>query len=238
MKKILYFLIVSLCLTIPVTSPAKSLAPLAEVFSFVSKPANNSVNNEAVTLKVTANIVSGATHYTIELNTHADFSGTSIMKTSAIDNQRTLVFTNLAYSTRYYARATTNVSSGYGKVSSFVTKAEAFTSLAQPANLTTSLDPIAIRVKSAPLAYATYYTIQISTETTFDNIVMKLEASVPLFLVRTLQHATTYYARVKTDINTTYGPVTSFTTRAHVPQLRLWGVTAAGGDADRGTIYS
>src|SRR5690349_14959467 len=84
-----FFLTVLLCSAVSALLNAKS--PF-ETFSFVSKPASNSTNNEAVELKVTANVVTGATRYTIELNTNADFSGTSIVRTSTIDNQRTLVF--------------------------------------------------------------------------------------------------------------------------------------------------
>jgi uncharacterized repeat protein (TIGR03803 family) len=232
MKRSPLLLIVLLC--IMVNPPVYS----AEVFSFISKPANNSVNNEAVSLKVTANVVTGATRYTIELNTHADFSGPSIVQTSPIDNQRTLAFTNLGYNTRYYARATTNASSGYGKVTSFVTRAETFTMLVEPANTIASLDPIAIRVKAALLNYASSYTIEISTSAAFDNVSMTLSGTNPHFLVRTFNYATTYYARVKANINTTYGPTTSFSTRAKSSKLRLWGITSSGGVDDRGVIYS
>jgi hypothetical protein len=54
----------------------------AEKYSFVSSPANGATNVATDNLKVTANVVYGATSYTIELNTSPDFTGTSFVKTS------------------------------------------------------------------------------------------------------------------------------------------------------------
>jgi uncharacterized repeat protein (TIGR03803 family) len=89
--------------------------------SFVSNPPNGAINVDAPTVKVTANVVSGATLYTVELSTSPDFTN-PILKASTKDHQRTFVFDNLAYATTYYARARTDIS-GYGRVTHFTTKA-------------------------------------------------------------------------------------------------------------------
>jgi hypothetical protein len=96
-----------------------------EKYSFVSSPVNGVTNVPFNGLKATANIVYGATLYTIELNTSADFTGTSIVKTSAIANQRTLTFDGLQPSTTYYSRTKTNFPSDWGPTRSFTTAAAA-----------------------------------------------------------------------------------------------------------------
>jgi hypothetical protein len=96
-----------------------------EKYSFVSSPVNGATNVPFNGLKATANIVYGATLYTIELNTSADFTGTSIVKTSAVANQRTLTFDGLQPSTTYYSRTKTNFPSDWGPTRSFTTAATA-----------------------------------------------------------------------------------------------------------------
>jgi hypothetical protein len=83
---------------------------------------NGATNVGTVNVKITANIVFGATNYTIELNTSPDFTGTSIVRSSAVPNQRTIIFPNLAPSTKYYNRTRTNLPSGWGPVRSFTTR--------------------------------------------------------------------------------------------------------------------
>jgi hypothetical protein len=92
----------------------------AEKYSFVSSPVNGATNVAYTNLKVTANQIIGATAYTIELNTSPDFTGTSIVKTSASPLQRTMTF-NLSPSTTYYNRTRTNLPSDWGPVRSFTT---------------------------------------------------------------------------------------------------------------------
>jgi uncharacterized repeat protein (TIGR03803 family) len=95
----------------------------AESYGFITNPKDGSVNVETQNLKVTGNLVPYAKRYTLQLSPTPDFSAGVITKVSAIDFQRTLVFTDLAYSTKYYARMKTDIS-GYGRVTSFTTKAD------------------------------------------------------------------------------------------------------------------
>jgi hypothetical protein len=92
-----------------------------EKYSYVTSPAHGATNVVVNNLKVTANVVYGATLYTIELNTRADFTGTSIVRTSAAANQRTLTFNGLQPSTTYYSRTKTNLPSNWGPTRSFTT---------------------------------------------------------------------------------------------------------------------
>src|SRR4030095_12398030 len=85
------------------------------------------------------------------------------------------------------------------------------------------------------------YTIELNTTPDFTSkpiTYTSLDDNQTVFLVSGLQPSTTYYARVKTDISTTFGPVRSFTTREAVEQLRLWGTTLYGGVNAGGTIFS
>lgn len=113
----------------------------------VSKPASGTTNVEAPTLKVTANQVTYAKRYTVELSTSPDFTGTSLVKTSAIDGQRTLTFEGLQFSTTYYARQKTDIC-GYGKTTNFTTKADP--EAAMVSSFTTSEDMVTLDVHPNP----------------------------------------------------------------------------------------
>jgi hypothetical protein len=57
------------------------------------------------------------------VSTSPDFSGKVFVKNSTKDQQRTMIFEGLAYSTIYYARTKSELS-GYGRVTSFTTMAD------------------------------------------------------------------------------------------------------------------
>lgn len=105
----------------------------AEKFSFVSSPVNGATNVGTVNVQITANIVYGATSYTIELNTSPDFTGTSIVRSSAVFNQRSIIFDALQPGTTYYNRTRTNLPSDWGPVRSFTTASLPPAPLAQAA---------------------------------------------------------------------------------------------------------
>ncbi len=206
--------------------------------SFISKPANNEINVNAPTLKVTANVVSGATRYTISLSTSADFSKDVITKTSETDNQRTLIFTGLKYAMVYYAKAMTN-NSAYGKVNSFTTKAEIFPTVAGPSG--NQANPIVLRVVLNQIPDASLYTVEVNSKSDFTGTSRVLTSSVKnqtSFIFKDLKYGAAYFVRAKADISTKYGPTSKFITRKRIPQRRLWGITTAGGTNDAGTVFS
>jgi uncharacterized repeat protein (TIGR03803 family) len=209
--------------------------------SFVSKPANNSVNNAAPYLKITANVVTDAKRYTIEINTNADFSGTSIVRTSSKDYERTMLFTGLAYSKTYYARVKTDLSAVYGKVTKFQTRAEMFPIVAAPGDGIDQQNPVVLKVYVNGIPDAKRYTVELNTKSDFSGSSIFLSSVENLqrtFISRDLNYNTTYFARVKSDINTKAGPVTRFTTRSPIAAKRLWGLTTNGGAHDFGTVFS
>jgi uncharacterized repeat protein (TIGR03803 family) len=211
----------------------------AEDYAFVTRPANGSTNAEVVNLGVTANLVPDARRYTIELNTAPDFTGTSFVKTSTKDFQRTLIFERLQYQTVYYARVKTELSPNYGRTTRFTTRAEIFAHLTEPQG--TGVDPAVVKLAALNVTGARRYTIELSTTPDFSGSTLVLtskEDNQRVFILRDLAHATTYYARVKTDISSAFGDVRNFTTRDPIPYQRLWGVTTSGGAYVSGTIFS
>lgn len=250
MKRNLYTIVslVLICLFVPEVSAMKNedsrnpeISPVQNTRTlFISKPANNSTNVPAPVLKVTANAVSGATRYTIELNTSPDFTETSFIQTSAKDHQLTLTFRGLAYAKTYYARVKTNLSNHYGGVSRFTTRQEEFPIVREPNGLTDA-NPLLMKVVVGTIPDAKRYTVELSRKSNFSGPSIILSGSADdenEFIFKNLAHSTTYYTRAKSDISTTYGPVTSFRTREKIKQKRLWGLTTAGGEHASGTVFS
>jgi hypothetical protein len=186
-----------------------------EKYCFVSNPAHQAFPVATNDLKVTANLVNGATTYTIEISSNYDFSN-SIVKTSAVPGQRTMTFTGLSPFTQYYNRVKTNLSPEWGPTRWFVTAQEP-SYVTQPGNNKTnvSLTPI-IKVKE--VTNPGVYTLQLSTSPDFSTNVTSYESASSTFSQYSvvLVYSTTYYARVKTT-GSEFGQVTSFTT--HAPEL-------------------
>jgi uncharacterized repeat protein (TIGR03803 family) len=223
------------------TIPSSSLEIPAAATSFISNPANNSITAAAPSLKVTANVASGATRYTIELNTTPDFSGTSIIRTSSIDNQRTLTFTGLAYSTTYYGRVKTNASELYGKITKFSTRAEQFPEIEQPLASSSENNPVVLKVVVSTVSQAKRYVVELNKNSDFSGTSLSLSSGTDnqnTFLFKNLEYATTYYVRAKSDVSTTFGPSIYFETREKISQKRIWGLASAGGANGFGSIFS
>jgi|GEM_PF-728714 len=173
----------------------------------VITPVNNSVNQNAPTLNVVTSAVSGATTYTVELYTNSLFTGTPIVRSSATT---TVAFTGLAYSTQYFARAKTNLSSEYGPSTTFTMQsADRDAYITAPVDGSTN-NLVSLTVTSNPVAGATTYYIELCTSPDFGSeVLVKSGAASQTF---TLQFSTTYYARVKTNVSPDYGVTKSFTT--------------------------
>ncbi|HYC84546.1 MAG TPA: choice-of-anchor tandem repeat GloVer-containing protein [Chryseosolibacter sp.] len=207
--------------------------------SIVTTPADGALNAEAPTLKVTVKAVTGATRYTVQLSTSSSFTTVKSV-TSTTDNQRTLTFTGLAYSTTYYARVKTNINSTYGPVTRFKTKAQVFSKVTLPTSGATGAEFAVLKVTAQTITQAKCYTLEVNTNSSFTGskiVYTSLSDGQTSFVIRNLNPAATYYTRVKTDVNTTWGPVTSFSTRPGQPLTRIWGVTGAY-VSGRGSLYS
>lgn len=206
--------------------------------AYVTNPKDGATGVNAPSTKVTSSIVQGALRYTIELSTTPDFA-TKFVRTSAVDNQRTMVFDSLKYLTKYYARAKTE-HTNYGRITSFTTRAETFAQIIKPATGITDVDPEVVHIQISPVTGAKKYIVQLSENAAF-NSPFELRSLNDLqsdFAVQQLKHATTYYVRVKADINTTWGPTSSFSTRESIAAKSLWGITQYGGLYNGGTVFS
>jgi uncharacterized repeat protein (TIGR03803 family) len=224
----------------PVTS-FTTAGPNTAATSIVTTPANGSTNVSAPTLKVTVKAVTGATRYTVQLSTQSDFTGTVLTQTSSVDNQRTLTLTGLKYNTKYYARVGTNINAAFGPSTSFTTRAEVFSTVFSPQDESTDVEINCPYILAYPIPGAKTYTMQLSTTSGFTSGVRtwtSLEDLHNSFMICDLKPSTTYYARVRTDVSTGWGQVTTFTTRAKKGGLRIVGINTQGGSHNLGTIFS
>ncbi len=179
-----------------------------EQFSYVTSPANHATK-VGLTVNVSANLIPGATVYTIELSTSPDFTGPSYSKTGL----RTQSFTNLMLSTQYFTRVKTNLSENWGSARSFTTGS------ASDLGYITSPSNNAINVSYLPTITinninAGGYTVQLSTSSDFAQDVTELTSTVnKITLTTMLAYDTKYFARVKSDLSEDqWGPVRAFTT--------------------------
>jgi uncharacterized repeat protein (TIGR03803 family) len=210
-------------------------------YAFVSRPAEGATGVEVVNVFVIANLVQGATHYTVELSKVPDFSDTVLTESSTFSGERAFGFDRLEYSTTYYSRVKTNLAAAYGRVTQFTTRAELFSTVTEPVDGTVDVDPTLMKVIVAPITGAERYTLEVSTEPDFSGstrVRNSLEDGQRVFIFKDLAPSTTYYTRVRTDISTGFGAVTSFTTRALATAQRLWGLTTQGGAHGLGTVFS
>jgi len=179
-----------------------------EFFSYVTSPANGAIGTN-VNLSVTANVITGASTYTIELNTASDFTGTSIVKSGA----RAQTFNNLAVSTTYYTRVKTDLSPNWGATRSFTTgSAVSLSYVTTPANNATN--QLWTRTITAnTITGASTYTIQLSPVNDFSTGIIQQTGSTPTLSFSGLAYDTQYFSRVTTDLSPgAWGPVRSFTT--------------------------
>ena len=92
----------------------------AESISYVLYPKNGSIDKDTK-LNITANLVPGATSYTIQLSETEDFDVVNFEQTG---QGRVLLFAGLNPGTTYFNRVTTNAPGavGFGRIKSFTTK--------------------------------------------------------------------------------------------------------------------
>jgi uncharacterized repeat protein (TIGR03803 family) len=206
--------------------------------TWISNPKDGATNVSAPSTKVTAGLISGAKRYTIELSTSPDFA-TKIVRTSKVDNQRTMVFDSLKYLTKYYGRFKTDVS-GYGRVTSFTTATETFPTLVSPTGQADVSPHVVELVIEPSRADSKRYTIELHSYGPYPNIPITI-TSVKDYqthhIVRNLHEASTYFVRIKSELNENWSPMYQFKTRQSMPSKSLWGVTTSGGLYDAGTVF-
>ena len=177
-------------------------------YSYMTSPANNAVNVNYVT-NITANVVPGATTYTIEANTQSDFLGLSIVQTGG----RTMSFT-LEPNQLYYVRVQTNlVPNQWGAIRSFATNSPlTYSYITSPANGASNVNYVTnITANAVPLA--TTYTIEANTQSDFQGISIVRTGGRTLSF--TLDFNQLYYVRVQTNLlPNQWGATRSFITNS------------------------
>jgi uncharacterized repeat protein (TIGR03803 family) len=177
--------------------------------NYVVSPANKSVYLP-LKLDVTANLVPGATAYTIELNTDPAFgAATAIQSTGA----RKQTFSNLTPGTIYYNRVKTNVTPNWGETRQFMTgDMLTLAFVISPFNNAQNVSYAPV-VEANAIEGATTYTIQLSTDQYFSTVDFERTGTSPKLNFSGLSPDTKYYSRVKTNlVPDSWGPVRSFTT--------------------------
>jgi ELWxxDGT repeat protein/uncharacterized repeat protein (TIGR03803 family) len=129
---------------------------------------------------------------------------------------------------------------GASRLSPFSEQSDLLSQLVLPLAGSTALDPLVVKLETRMVAGASRYTVEVNALADFSGesmVVTSAEDNQNIFIIKGLNSATTYYARVKTDVSG-FGPVTTFTTRDPITKMRLWGITSYGGTDDVGTIFS
>ena len=129
---------------------------------------------------------------------------------------------------------------GGNRLSPYMENSEAMSRVIYPPSGTVDLDPLVVKLKIEPAMGPARYTIELNPKPDFSGtpmLINSVEDYQTAYIINNLQHSTTYYTRVKSDI-TGYGLVSHFTTRDLIPQQRLWGLTTAGGVDNLGTLFS
>ncbi len=181
-----------------------------DLFSYVTSPANNATGVVLTNLSrsVTANLVIGAILYTIELDTSSSFSAPQTKM-----GGRTLTFTGLAPNTTYFSRVRTDLSSTWGQTRQFTTAAASLsTYVVTPGNNATNVSyQPTITVNDVG---ATTYSVELSPLNDFSADVISQTASSRTMAFTGLLYNTKYYSRARTELDSAWGPLRSFTTNS------------------------
>jgi len=129
--------------------------------AYITSPANGATGVRT-TVNIMSNSVPGATLYTIELNTRADFTGTSIVRSL---NQRTINFPGLASGTTYYGRVSTNnmVPGMWGSSRSFTTAGSPAARMSAPETEITEVQREAFSVHVSPNPFQEKFSVYVET---------------------------------------------------------------------------
>jgi hypothetical protein len=173
----------------------------------VAEPADNSTN-----VSIAPTMVDSGTDESIfyQLSETTDFSG-DVLQFHQESYDHSVEAPALKYGTTYYARART-FSDFFGPVTKFTTIAEPTGSyVISPANNTQEVSPTTL-VKVLTVPGAGSYTVDLSYNPSFNFGYVSATSTSTDIQVPLLQSASTYYSRVKTNLNTEYGPIRQFTT--------------------------
>ncbi len=188
------------------TVTTSTSAKLSEVTSPVSGATGVSTSPALV-----HKLLAGASLYTVELNTKADFTGTALTRSNS--NQYTS-WTGLLPGTTYYVRVKTNLlPDHWGPTTSFTTiSITTVSQVVSPANGAAGVSASPSLVHKL-LPGVSLYTVELNTKADFTGTALTRSNSNQYTSWSGLLPGTTYYVRVKTNLLPDHwGPAASFTT--------------------------
>lgn len=176
---------------------------------YVTSP-NDGAPDKKIKLNVVSKFAPGVTSYTIELSPSDDFS--TDVKTNS--GGQTLAFDSLEYNTTYYARVKTDLSPFYGKTTTFTTVSASYYAFVKGPSDHKVDAPLNQTIVLNTVLRATQYTVELNTDENFDPATaMTLTGAGTVYHFPTFEPGTTYYSRVKTNLENAWGETRMFTTK-------------------------
>ncbi|MEQ1588109.1 MAG: T9SS type A sorting domain-containing protein, partial [Cyclobacteriaceae bacterium] len=179
--------------------------------SYIISPGNNASNVSWLPL-IRVNTIPEATFYRIQLCASDDFTSSQVFEKSM--PSPSINFSDLQFNTRYYARATTDLTpQGWGPTRFFTTgNPVSFAYVESPLNNFTGANTT-LNIASRSVPSAGSYTIQLSESSDFAWVAFEVTGPTRMLPFSGLKYNTTYFSRVQTDLTKEFGQVKSFTTR-------------------------
>jgi ELWxxDGT repeat protein len=202
---------------IPGSSLSPFIAPCSNIAlsSYVINPASGTTTTST---KLYLKTIPGASAYTLQVSTSADFTTNVIIKTTSSQLSTGTYyasFTELSLNQKYYVRVSTNLALCWGPVTSFTTASAAASAyVVNPSDgaTTTSTN---LYLNTVPSASS--YTLQVSPSADFiTNVITKtttsqLSTGTYYASFPELSLGATYFVRVRTNLSEVWGRTTSFT---------------------------
>ncbi|RAV98869.1 choice-of-anchor tandem repeat GloVer-containing protein [Pseudochryseolinea flava] len=191
------------------TKPVVIPSPLPIPNVFITSPADGSVGQK-IKLNLTSKKLTGASIYTIQVSPTSLFGEGTKTNSGGISQS----FDSLAFNTTYYTRVKTDLSPAWGKITTFKTVGASFYSFVKtPSHQATNI-LLSQKIIANTVAGATSYTVELSEDSTFNpGTVMTRTQPYTIFDFGRLTPGTTYYSRVRTNLDEAWGELRSFTTQ-------------------------
>jgi hypothetical protein len=159
-----------------------------------------------------ADSVACALLYSLELSVNPNFSSpTSIV----YSRESQFLVRGLMPLRKYYARVRTSLWQRPGPVTSFTTTSNTlYSAVTTPADGSSGISSPTLTMTVKAVSAATTYNVELSESPYFDGELVTgvTDNSHRTFKMHNVKNNTLYYARVKTDVASGYGKITSFTT--------------------------
>jgi hypothetical protein len=160
-------------------------------------PTITSVSSTKNSITVNFETLSGVNTYFYQLASSDTFSGGSIITSGSVaSNITTVTMTGLTQNTTYYYRMRGNDATGNGN-SEFTTTETITTYYASPSSITVSnITKNSVDISWNTVSGISRYYIQVSTDTSFNNLIVDTSSNLSSYTVSGLIQNTAYYYRI------------------------------------------